>query len=251
MKKLRRTTTLGAMLLALASIGIFAAPAVQAQVGLPTTDGVTDVIDDTADTVTGTVGGAGDEVDETVEETVEDPGSLPDRVTDTVDDITEEVPDNPVTGPIKDVVNEVGNTVDESTGGTGTPPRPGKNGSIDGTREPRHNRDRDRSGSDRVLGTGTTDAPINAGILSPDGFAGALILDTTSGAPRVELEPAGPSFGERAAQIAVEAAKRLAFPMLLLALVFMFLAFHGRVGRKDPKLALAAVDQEHNFLDFE
>jgi hypothetical protein len=247
----RWITTLGASLCISACLGIFAAPAAHAQMGLPNTDAVTDAVGDTTEEVTGTVGDITDEVDETVDETVEDPGSVPDRVTDVIDDVNEDIPDGPVTGPVKDVVDGVSNKIDDATGGTGTPPLPGKD--RPGRETLGNGRtDRDRNGSsgaDRVLGRGAGTGS-GAGALSPDGFLGALSVANIESPPAVEFSTTGPSFGQRAAEIAVEVAKKLAFPMLLLALVAMFLAFHGRVGRKDPKLALAAVDPEQNFLDF-
>jgi hypothetical protein len=252
MTQKRRITTLGAALCISACLEIFVAPAAHAQIGLPNTDAVTDAIGDTTDEVTGTVGDVVDEVEETVDETVEDPGSVPDRVTDIIDDVNEDIPDGPVTGPVKDVVNGVSNTIDEATGGTGAgPPLPGTDrpGRDTSGNDPRDRRDGRSSGRpDRVL-AGNPNSGFS--LVPPDGFIGAVTLGSVEAPPVVELTTSGSSFGERAAQIAVEVAKRLAFPMLLLALVGMFLAFHGRVGRKDPKLALAAVDPEQNFLDFQ
>jgi hypothetical protein len=256
MDQVRRMTTLSVGLFLSACVGVFVAPAAHAQIGLPSTDAVTDAVGDTTeqttDTVTSTVGDLTDEAEETVEETIDDPGSVPDRVTDVVDDVNEDIPGGPVTDPVKDVVNGVGNTIDEATGGTGSGPLPGTDspGRSNFGTDPNERRDRNgSSGSDRVLGRGAGTGST-LGSLSPDGIVGALLVTSDESPPAVELTTVGPSFGERAAQIAVEAAKRLAFPMLLLALVGMFLAFHGRVGRKDPKLALAAVDPEQNFVDF-
>lgn len=45
------------------------------------------------------------------------------------------------------------------------------------------------------------------------------------------------------AHAVVPAAKRAAFPAVLLALVVLFLAFQNRVDRRDPKLALAPVQR--------
>lgn len=48
----------------------------------------------------------------------------------------------------------------------------------------------------------------------------------------------------------IEAARRLAFPLMLLALVVGYVVFQNRIDRKDPKLALAALDQDPDLLSF-
>jgi hypothetical protein len=50
--------------------------------------------------------------------------------------------------------------------------------------------------------------------------------------------------------VAVEAAKNAAFPLLLVALVFGFLMVQNRIDSRDPKLALAPVDSDYDLLSF-
>lgn len=61
----------------------------------------------------------------------------------------------------------------------------------------------------------------------------------------------GSSMLEDVGRAAVEAAKTLAFPLALIVVVVGFLAIQGRIGRKDPKLALAPVDTAEESLSFE
>jgi hypothetical protein len=53
----------------------------------------------------------------------------------------------------------------------------------------------------------------------------------------------------QAGRVAAEATKRAAFPLVLLALVILFLAVQDRIDRRDPKLAQAPVHAGDD-LDF-
>jgi hypothetical protein len=59
-----------------------------------------------------------------------------------------------------------------------------------------------------------------------------------------------PTVGSRLGRAAVEAAKKLAFPLLLTVLVIAFLIAQSKVDSKDPKLALAPVDSHQDLLTF-
>jgi len=59
----------------------------------------------------------------------------------------------------------------------------------------------------------------------------------------------GPSLAE-VARAAQEAIKQFTFPIALTLMVVAFMLGQGRVDRKDPKLALAAVDTDEDMLSF-
>jgi hypothetical protein len=56
---------------------------------------------------------------------------------------------------------------------------------------------------------------------------------------------------ERIAAAAAETAQKLAFPLTLTLVVAGFLLLQGRIDRKDPKLALAALDSDETLLSFQ
>lgn len=168
-----------------------------------TVDEVVETVDDTVEEVVGTVEEAADEVVETVEETVA-------AVTDTVDETID--PIAPIPG-VPDVPETPG--VDDPP--TGEDPNPGVDSSVV--------RPDPRGGSGPLAGAGPL---AGSGPLGPAGFVGDAILTSPQGL----LGPfAGP---------AADLAKRLAFPLALIVLVFAFVAVQNRLDRKDPKLALAA-----------
>ena len=84
-------------------------------------------------------------------------------------------------------------------------------------------------------------------------LAGDLTSATASGSGDVAFSTEAPetSLFESAGRVAVEAAKTLAFPLALALIVVGFLSIQGRIGRKDPKLALAPVDTDEESLVFE
>lgn len=100
--------------------------------------------------------------------------------------------------------------------------------------------------SDRVEGLSPDAAALKgrrAGFVESDTVAGD-VSRTVMGS---ESET---SFLDDAARAAVQAAKKLAFPMTLVVIVGIFVVGHGRIGRKDPKLILAPVDNEEEALTF-
>ena len=79
-----------------------------------------------------------------------------------------------------------------------------------------------------------------------------LAQTTQVGASRVETSDApNASFFANAGQMAIEAAKTIAFPLALALLAVGFLMAQGRFGRKDPKLVLAPIDTRDESLTFE
>lgn len=74
---------------------------------------------------------------------------------------------------------------------------------------------------------------------------------TADGELQFSTNGAGNSLFAGAGRVAVAAAKALAFPLALAIGVLGFLMIQGRIGRKDPKLALAPVDTTEESLIFE
>ena len=63
--------------------------------------------------------------------------------------------------------------------------------------------------------------------------------------------PPRETFLTQLADAAVEATKKLAFPLGLALMVGAFLMVQGRIDRKDAKLALAPIDSEQDLLSFQ
>ncbi|MGH2756284.1 MAG: hypothetical protein ACRDI3_00670, partial [Actinomycetota bacterium] len=51
-------------------------------------------------------------------------------------------------------------------------------------------------------------------------------------------------------RVAAEAAQQVAFPLALAMMVGAFLMVQNRIDRRDPKLALAPIDSDHELLTF-
>ena len=240
-----------------------------------TTDGVTDAVD-------GVVGGVQDTVDEvgdTVGEVTDGAGEVVDEVTDGVSDGTGGATD-PITDPIDGVVDGVGGTVGEvvdpgsSSGGSGRRPLTGgiPAAGVDGSAQPGStspagdpgtvagggSRPWHRSGSDlgpHSPSAGTADggtlsripaASIDAFARSLSVAAGALAETAIEGS-----EPASRSPWAGVFEGVADLAKRVAFPLALVLIVGGFLALHNKFDRRDPKLALAPIDQDQEVLHFE
>jgi len=77
--------------------------------------------------------------------------------------------------------------------------------------------------------------------------AGTAQTSTTTVTPVASFDD---SVVAQIGRIAAEAVEQAAFPLLLLMLVGGFLMVQNRIDRKDPKLALAPVDSEHDLLSF-
>jgi len=90
-----------------------------------------------------------------------------------------------------------------------------------------------------------------AGALRADGQALAAAIDDGRSFSVVPVAvPAEESLVTQIGRIATEALQQAAFPLALIVLVIAFLMVQNRLDRKDPKLALAPVDSEHDLLSF-
>lgn len=114
---------------------------------------------------------------------------------------------------------------------TGTT-RPAVGGRPGGTSTP--------SGSSPTARTPT--APANTGPHGTDAGSRAA----TTGDPATELVPRR----HHLRQAAVDTAKALSFPLLLAIAVALFLLLQGRVGARDPNLALAPLAADDELLGF-
>jgi hypothetical protein len=89
------------------------------------------------------------------------------------------------------------------------------------------------------------------------GFAAALQRDSreielaSAQAPTNEVVlQASPGVIAEIGRVAAEAAEQVAFPLALALMVGAFLMVQNRIDRRDPKLALAPIDADHETLTF-
>jgi hypothetical protein len=247
-----------------------------------TTDTVNETVGGATDTVNETVGGATDTVNGTVGSTTdtvnETVGGATGTVNETVGGVTDTVNEtvgggsgsgsesSPVSGPAgsKGTATQSGGELSSSGGVAGG----GANGdevrTVNGEPVPPGatviklpdgstvvipgNAGGEIEGK-KVFGNGSLPKEVLVALNGLiDGFASAgastpLATDRPSAAD-------GPTFFDNASQLAAEAAKKLAFPTTLAVIVFAFLMIHGRVGRRDPKLAQARVETHEDALTF-
>lgn len=233
----RRAAAVG--VIAMLNFVIFAAtPATACDLLDPTC--AVEVVEDTADS-SGTVDDATGGVTATVDETEETTG--------TIDETVEET-----TGTIESVVGQAEETVDETVGSgigpvddvIGNPSVPGVPG-ADPVQPPTVNPGPSAggnggNGSDGD-GSGIGDQPPGP---STGGVAGPFVLDpfTLEGATVSESTPTPRGFLDFLAGPAGQIASRIAFPLALALLVFLFVVFQHRLDGRDPKLALAATSPD-------
>lgn len=215
------------------------------------TDTVTDTTTDTTGDTSGTVGEVTDPVtgDDDTGSTVDPIGDVKKTVDKTVNDTSESVDETtggatgPVTDTITKTISDTGDTLDSTTGtSTGTKKnksrkktKAGSGGSV----TPRLYRD----------GVTVTEWLTALNFVPSVGAEQPATrhISMASGYAPVET---GEGFLSKLGRIATEAAERMAFPLALTLLVVGFLVVQGRIDRKDPKLALAPVDAEHELLSF-
>jgi hypothetical protein len=174
-------------------------------------------IDDTLDDANGTVEDAASGVGETVDGVSggagEDVGNAIDDAIGTPDDL----PPNPVSGPVLTSDPGVDPTGAGTSGATLHSGSPGEGNSRG-----------------NAAGAASGSASRNVARLT---VARAAASETESAAPVAQ------SIGSAEGGLA-EAVRRFAFPLILSALVGVFLFFQNLVDRRDPKLALAPLDTE-------
>ena len=178
--------------------------------------------------ITGVIGGTKNAVEKTVDSGKE---TLEEVVTDTGDTL----------GNIgSDTLGGVVGTVEEAVVGATGKKKVRKSGTEDAT-----STSSPTANGSVVLGKDLADA------LRTDGQAlTAAINDGRSFSVAPVDVPADESLVTQIGRIATEAARQAAFPLALALLVIAFLMVQNRLDRKDPKLALAPVDSEHDLLSF-
>lgn len=190
------------------------------------------------------VGGTGDKIDETVDsleqtvdETAGSEGGTVDQTTDPVDDILEGRT-SPLDRPLKETAGLVGAVIDSILGG------------------PDKSRRAERDGDRVAGGRGNPIDRVRSAVT--DGFA-AVVASASTTAPRsagnsaalgAEAVVTGKSPLEQLIQNIGDVLPRIAFPIALLILVAAFIVIQGRVDKSDPKLALAPIDVDQEYLSF-
>lgn len=245
-------------------LGLVVAPAAHAQLG-----GVTDSVGDATGSVVDNVGGAvGDTVGETtggVVDTVEgdgetsgsstDPiGAVTDKVKDTVDKTANTVEET--SGEVKDVADSTQETLNQTTaelGGNAT----GTVGKVAGQLVGSGGTKDNRTGGSRSPGGSTTLSPEVLGLNYEDALRAKSSGSARSATNLLISDPAtsgdvagSESIISQIGRVAAEVAQQVAFPLMLAMLVGGFLIVQNRIDRKDPKLAVAPVDSEHDLLNF-
>lgn len=225
-------------------------------------DTVGDTVEDTTGTVGDTAGDTGGSVGETVDETTgTDVGST---VGDTVKDVGDTVSETGgnAGNAVKDASNTTGDTVNEVTGtdtplggGDGATDGGGKdnggNNGGGGTAGPKKDRKGDAVKGNKFSPAGKRDkgkaqergtSPIEVDAPVPTSEDLGESTQAAAFAPAFTVE--------EAIRQAAAAAKAFAFPLALTILVVGFMLIQNRVDKKDPKLALAAVDTADELLSF-
>lgn len=223
-------------------------------------------IGDTVEEVGGSVGDTVDNVGGSVGDTVTDTGgSVGDAVGGPVGDAVKDVT-GAVGGAVKDSTNTAGGTVKDTTGAVGQ--------AIDGATDPilgekdgnggkdhggKKNGSKDRNGAGNGKTTGDRPSVLGGSSFGEGAFGfGTRVPAITLGSAGSQ-ELAGDQVAAFApeplnlgalTEAAVEAVKKFAFPIMLSFLVAAFMLIQDRVDRKDPKLALAAVDTDQEWLSF-
>ena len=212
------------------------------------TEPVTDAVDNTVENTTDSASEPGDKVDavtNVVEEVAKDPvGTIEDPmnpVKDAVDAVTGGSRRNPLEETLNQTVGEVGSIVDGVLGSVNKAPNGGSKdrliqptvlaGGLDGF----------------ISGANAGGSPFGTSASSSAAGLGAGAAASANAAER-SFETLSPI--EKLIETAREILPKVAFPMVLLALVAGFLVVQNRVDRNDPKLALAPLDVEQEFLSF-
>jgi hypothetical protein len=204
-----------------------------------TVDAVTDTaplpgLTDATKAVTDTVEDAADDVVKDVPQPVKDPVR---RVVDSV-----VAPVRRVTAPVTDKVNTV---IDRIRDGSSTGPAAGSDtpGDTPATRHHRHATTQPTTPRDRVRHR------AESGPARRLSRAGAPDPGPSKAAPHATGSRPTPQRGaaQSVAQAVVDASRQFRFPLLLAALVLLFLGIQNRIDGRDPKLAAGPEEEELVF----
>ena len=239
----------------LAPATAFALPSVTDTIGSGTST-VGSAVDSTTETVTGPV-------KDTVESSGNAVGTVVDKTGDAVDQVS---PGTPV-GSTKKIVENTAKKTAEAIGGA-KETADGVGGAIfnpDLSIKNPLGKKRDGRGSHKEKTAAqqkTAAAQVQAALaersdkVTSDAKDAALAnLERNrreQGTPvALTAPPPRETFLTQLADAAVEATKKLAFPLGLALMVGAFLMVQGRIDRKDAKLALAPIDSEQDLLSFQ
>lgn len=214
---LARASILSAALLAL--VGIPAGPAAACS---PTD--IECVVEDVEKAVGGTGQAVEDTVDQVEDGLSETVGEVEDTVSETVRKVEEMLPR---------AVGVPPGTQPDVTAGS-----PRSRSAPDGASLPDEVRAASERGPTTPSAPPATAARPDAPILRPSELSVSLGPPVREAALPLDQSGVGPENGS------AEMIRRFAFPLLLSALVALFLLFQGRVDRRDPKLTLAPLEKE-------
>jgi hypothetical protein len=212
--------------------------------------GVVDTVTDTTEKTTDPVGGV-------VEDTGGAVGSDPiEQAGKTISNTGKDAGET-----LNEAANGIGQTVDNTTGGLVNPdllvgdPRDPKSKGSRGNDGPSANQSgsggpREAVKGDRFgLGAQRDGATSKRGALraaeAKSRRESVILTNASASAPPRE------TFITQLADAAVEATKKLAFPLGLALMVGAFLMVQGRIDRKDAKLVLAPISSEQDLLSFQ
>jgi hypothetical protein len=260
-----RTRTAASTFVLIFVMALWLTPAAHAQVA-GVGDAVGGVVGGGADSGSGIVGGVTDPLvgggtnsgaadDGSGDPGSSNPGPL-DGVTGTVDQVVDHT-----TQSAHDTVTEVDNTVGNVGGGTVGETVDTVTGAVERTAGlSGHSgaRSNDRDGRQKDARTASSGPSTSAEVLGRD-FAAAMQADAQKIKDLQETSPVAfatsgtdshESVISQIGKIVAEAAQQAVFPVLLVLMVLAFLTVQNRIDSRDPKLALAPVDSEHDLLSF-
>lgn len=199
---------------------------------VPPTDGVTEPVEGIVeDTLPGS-GGSTQPVSEIVEETLPGSGGTTDPIEDLTGSLEETV--RTVEGTLNEVTGPVVDSVDETVTGSSvdSPDR------TDGQKQSTYVRGGSLAGRFPHEFSGVGSSASN-----PE----RVFRIAPASAPA----PSGPGLIEQITKAALDAAKKVAFPLALALIAGAFVILQGRIDRRDPKLAAAPIEIDEQLLRFE
>lgn len=200
---------------------------------------VRDGVDAAAGAVSDATGGASDPVTDPVQDAVDDVAATAHDAEHTVDGAA---------GTVADTVDDVVDAVDHATGrGSDGPAGEGhklNRRADDRVRARRTAAPHARRRAKSALGSRRRH-PAGSGSLT---LAHAPRDGSSAGDAAVTLP--SPALGERLRRAAIDASKQLAVPLALTLLILAFVIAQHWADRRDPKLALAPLDSDHDLLTF-
>lgn len=258
-----RTRTAASTFVLIFVVALWLAPAAHAQIA-GVGDAVSGVVGGGTDPGSGIVGGVTDPLvgggtnsgaadDGSGDPGNSNPGPL-DGVTDTVGQVVDHT-----TQTAHDTVTEVDNTVGNVGGGTVGETVDTVTGAVERTAGlSGHSgaRSNDRDGRQKDARTASSSGGSTSAEVLGREFTSAMqadaqrIKDMQMTSAQVSATDSNESVISQIGKIVAEAAQQAVFPVLLVLMVLVFLTVQNRIDSRDPKLALAPVDSEHDLLSF-